>query len=379
MRIALRLGLALALLALAACQTQTPTLSTPTSKTAAPVATGKSAMRALKFKEIQRLFSDKSFSAANEPLSGKHADDRWARAVTYLRDDTNRAYRYYPNWTKTGQDYYALGALVKGKQKKPIMIDGVLFKNSDTFCLTDELSRNSSSCEMVFSENGRYYLNGKRNSEIVISQGYDGLMGPLVKRAVEDNNNKLLWALAGDFKRLEPDLVAKFNKADNNVFIASVRREHKIKQENARIAAANKAKADMAAAARRKAAEARRQASCKAKTGKPCAPSNGGLIGAALGGLISAVEGAGSSSSSHSGGATYTPKNKYTVQCRERVLMDVDTFKKGPSFTCTGEVYKCEEQFKQQLKSRYGGLDKTCAASFGRSYTFEGLNRDTAY
>jgi hypothetical protein len=363
------IGIFAAAINLSACQPE-PSID----KAPGAVVTKATPMRALSFKEITKLFSDKSFSPAREPLTGSRENDKWARSITYLRDDTNRAYRYYPNWTKTGMDYYALGPLVKGKQKTPITIDGKVFKNSDTFCLTDILSRNSSSCEMIFTENGKYYLNGKRNAEVLVSNGYSQLMGQLIPRAVKDDNNKLLFAMASDFGRLEPDLVAKFRKADNNIFIANAREDQRIRDENARIVAARKEKERKARAAE----EAKRQARCKAKTGKACPASNGGILGAAIGGLISAAEGT-SRPSSSSGSSSYQPKNKYTLICRERILFDVDDFKKGASFTCTGERYKCETEFENQLKSRYGSLSKACAAAFGSSYTYESIKSETAY
>lgn len=106
-------------------------------------------------------------------------------------------------------------------------------------------------------------------------------------------------------------------------------------------------------------------------------PTGGGLLGAMLRGGIRAIENAGSSSGSSSG--SYQLKSKYTLVCRERVLMDVDTWKKGPSATCTGDYYQCEQDFKQQIESQYGGLGKACASFFGSSYTYEQVNRTDAY
>jgi hypothetical protein len=66
----------------------------------------------------------------------------------------------------------------------------------------------------------------------------------------------------------------------------------------------------------------------------------------------------------------------YTLVCRDRVLFDLDTWKRGASQSCTGEIYQCEDKFKASLETTYGGLSKACAAQFGSKYTFESIDYD---
>lgn len=268
---------ALALLALAACQPgAAPTGGpAPRADAASPKATSGEA-RALSFAEIRKLFAGRSFSVPGERLNGK--DDAFKQSITFVRADTNRAYRYYPNWPGKGRDYSALGALTRDKVQGVRVFAGQSFSGIDAFCLTDELSRNSKACSAVFEKDGAYYLGPDETARIQFAEGYDALLGPLVKRAVADDNNTLLWALAGDFGLKQPELVAKYQRADARVWASNVAFER-------RMAAEAKAEADRAAAARAtraRAEEERRQASCRRKTGKACPTANGGLLGAAL-------------------------------------------------------------------------------------------------
>jgi hypothetical protein len=308
---------------------------------------------------MKKLFSGKTFAVSNEAEGG-----RWRQSITYVRDDINRAYRYYPNWTKTGLDYSALGPLTKEKVKGPRIFQGKTFNNLEAFCLRDELSQNSQACSTVFRKGSNYYLGTDPTAVIRFSDGYHNLLTPLVQRAVKGNNNKLLWALAGDFKRLVPDLVAKFRVADMRVWAQN---QDQIRAQNKQIDAANK-RAETEQAAKAKAQSRAREAKCLRETGKAC-PKGGGLLGAPLVGTIKAVEGGGASSgSAGGGGATYVPNYTYTLVCRQRLLMDMDNWRDGPSMICSGQPWECERKFEEQISAQYGSLYKACRV-IGQDWT----------
>jgi hypothetical protein len=279
---------------LSSCQTAVEPI-----KTAQPTVARGESIEALTFVQMKNLFSEKTFATPREKTGGS-----FKQSITYLRGDVNRAYRYYPHWTKTGLDYYALGKITKESVKGPRTFSGKTFHNLQAFCITDELSRNSKACSTVFRKGTRYYLGTDLSAEIVFADGYHNLLTPLVKRAVADNNNKLLWALAEDFKRLEPDLVAKYKLANMRVWAQN---QNEIQAENARIEADRK-RIKEKRIAKAKADNKAREAKCRRETGKAC-PSGGGLMGAVIGAGLKALENsskAGSKTSSTR--PTYTPK-----------------------------------------------------------------------
>jgi len=67
----------------------------------------------LKFRDTTRIFADKTCVALDEELTGDADSGKFARAVTYLRDDTDRAYRFYPRWPDTAGRNVEIGKLFK--------------------------------------------------------------------------------------------------------------------------------------------------------------------------------------------------------------------------------------------------------------------------
>lgn len=333
----------LGLLFVSACQ------STTESNQSTVVREKSAEPRAMRHSEIFRVFGGKTFSAPTEKLVGDKSD-AYRQSITYLRDDTNRAYRYYPNWTRGGSkfgklDYYALGAVAKTKSQGEVVFRGKTYKKPDLVCFQDELNNNSHYCTTVFAVNGDYFFGLAENDAIRFSESYHNFMTPIVKRAVGDNNNKLLWALAGDFRRQEPDLVSKFRRADMKVWAA---RQTEIRAHNAKVdAARERANREQASrkAAEQRAYEKRRaaqEAKCRRETGSACKGSGGGLLGAALRGTIRAVESAGSSTGS---GYVSAPRVESTAKKPTKPTKGISKVSRDGAYT----VIQCVDGRKRKV------------------------------
>ncbi len=323
--------------------------------------------RPLRHSEFSKIFGGKTFSVPTEKLEGNR-DDSFRQSVTFLREDTNRAYRYYPNWTrgdpKRGKlSYYALGAVKKTQSSEPVVFRGKAYQKAPLFCFQDELSSNSHYCTTIFEANGQYFFGLAENDPILFSDGYHNLMTPLVKRAVADNNNTLLWALAGDFKRLEPDLVGKFRNANMRVWADN---QNAIRAHNARVAA-DRARAEKEELARKDAEQrayekrrAAQEAKCRRETGKPCPGAGGGLVGAMLRGGISAAK----SSSSVSSPSSFCGINDTCYRL-------VEQRRGGATVQCTKGIYASTERCIMVNKNGRWASGCGISDSGAHHYTFE--------
>lgn len=187
-----------ALLTLAACQTSTGTSpSTPAAQGATPAA--QEQMRPLKYNEIMRLFANKTFVSLDQALTGDAESDKFARAVTYLRDDINNAYRIYPYWPDNAGRSVEIGQMSKRVSRKPIANNGNTFRNVESLCLTDELRGSPQYCVAVYTRGGKYYFYGSEDAEITFFEGFDTMLAPMVQRANADNDLPLLRLLQADF------------------------------------------------------------------------------------------------------------------------------------------------------------------------------------
>jgi len=130
---------------------------------------------------------------------------------------------------------------------------------------------------------------------------------------------------------------------------------------------------EAAEAKRKRDAKARAEAACQRDHGTSCAGVGfqvlGGLLGA---GLQAATGGSGASPSASANASNF--EATYELVCRERVLTDIDTFKRAFPQSCKGEIWKCEESYSNALKARFGSLSKACASQFGPSYTYESVD-----
>ncbi len=247
-------------------------------------------MRPLSFSQMQKLLKGRSYVAQTAPKV-----DPFARAVTYIRDDINKAYRQYPNWGKGQGRPYEIGKVSKRTYTKGVTVEGVRYPSVDMLCLTDEFSRTPRLCSAIYEKQGAYFLNGDPASKLTITNGYDAYLAKAVPEAVKRNDLMLLEVLAADLGFERPELIQNFKDG--------ARRKHqenvaKIKKREKQI---EKLQAEQAALKREQARKA--EAECQRKTGKPCGAGAVGLLGAVLGAGLKAMK----TGSGHSSGGSYAP------------------------------------------------------------------------
>lgn len=80
--------------------------------------------------------------------------------------------------------------------------------------------------------------------------------------------------------------------------------------------------------------------------------------------------GIGTAPTQSTGGSTVYPTD-YTLVCREKIDLNFDNWRKGPTYSCSGYSETCKDEFKAKLTAQYGSLNSACHVNHEPRFDYE--------